>query len=419
MKKVFHFTFSVFFALAALVASIAVSGCDESGSCAPSDPFCNPEMFAVYTNLLPTTTTLPAETTKYKAKFIYLHDGTNIYSYSVDSSTGAIVANNGIALGTVNMNGIVSHPGGTHAVVYHHFYSTDPNISKHAIEYSIGTGGALTAAGGSVATDGPSSAEFWSATGSKDSGILYLDDGNATTYGVPMYDWTPGSLTARAESPLGPSVADTTGEFNTAGTAFFALDMASDNLHVYRRASTNDPFSESSVVSLTFPDSSDPSLSPEETDVYFSTSEHYLYHFHMDTPQSNPVQVSVLGPLGSGNNIANDPRITPDGKYLYVPISASDQIYGYTREVSSGSLSPLPGMPLGTINGVRSVKMDPGGKFMYLLGDNSTGSYAIQIYTIGSDGSITEQSGSPYILSHSIMGDMDLVTEPFTTTESP
>jgi 6-phosphogluconolactonase (cycloisomerase 2 family) len=98
----------------------------------------------------------------------------------------------------------------------------------------------------------------------------------------------------------------------------------------------------------------------------------------------SPINNPDKGPTGLG--IAVDPQ----AHFVFAPDFQSNNIWVYSIG-SDGSLTPVSGSPfaLGGLGGVATV--DPTGRFLYVTGGPTVGAFKI-----GSDGSLTPVAGSPF-----------------------
>jgi 6-phosphogluconolactonase (cycloisomerase 2 family) len=110
-----------------------------------------------------------------------------------------------------------------------------------------------------------------------------------------------------------------------------------------------------------------------------------------------------------GNNIemVNDAVITPNGKYLYqAAVSypnglgqspALTQLAAFSIDPATGALSAIPGSPVLTNILIRSMSIDPTGKFLYASyeRDNDVAAFLIG----ATSGTLTAVSGSPFTVS--------------------
>ena len=83
----------------------------------------------------------------------------------------------------------------------------------------------------------------------------------------------------------------------------------------------------------------------------------------------------------------------PGGKFAYVTDYATNQVFGYQINSSSGGFTPVPGSPLFTDgNQPLAALVDPAGAHLYVANSSSNN---IAIFQIGANGSLTELGGSP------------------------
>src|SRR5579872_1832931 len=86
-------------------------------------------------------------------------------------------------------------------------------------------------------------------------------------------------------------------------------------------------------------------------------------------------------------------------KYLYVGIPSTFQVFGYSVD-SNGGLTALSGSPFGenylsTAVGTKNMITNPAGTFLFVLSGVSN---QIYVYQIGSSGSLSVVSGSPFTI---------------------
>ncbi len=81
---------------------------------------------------------------------------------------------------------------------------------------------------------------------------------------------------------------------------------------------------------------------------------------------------------------------------LYVSNFGSDQLSGFAV-APDGSLTPLPGLPLGTADGPGGVAMTPDGQRLYVA--SRLGGGAVNGFDVAADGTLTPIPGSPFAAS--------------------
>jgi 6-phosphogluconolactonase (cycloisomerase 2 family) len=75
-------------------------------------------------------------------------------------------------------------------------------------------------------------------------------------------------------------------------------------------------------------------------------------------------------------------------RYLFTAIPASNEIIAYREDPNSGVLIELAGSPITAGTGVQSLALHPSKKFLYAA---NSGEGDVSLFTISSDGTITEQ----------------------------
>lgn len=98
------------------------------------------------------------------------------------------------------------------------------------------------------------------------------------------------------------------------------------------------------------------------------------------------------------------PTFTPDfdagmvvanGKFLYVPLFNATSVLAYSINSTTGALTPISGSPflVTGASSATSIATDPAGRFLFVGDDFSSN---IWVFQIGSDGSLTLNTASPF-----------------------
>jgi 6-phosphogluconolactonase (cycloisomerase 2 family) len=117
---------------------------------------------------------------------------------------------------------------------------------------------------------------------------------------------------------------------------------------------------------------------------------------------------SIDASTGSLTALAGSPYLTarslnfitsltfdPSGKFLYA--TGPGSFGAFTVDPASGALTPIAGTPDLSLDNPETVAVDPAGKFLYVSDDASGSSAQIFVYSIDpSTGSLTPISGSPF-----------------------
>jgi 6-phosphogluconolactonase len=95
------------------------------------------------------------------------------------------------------------------------------------------------------------------------------------------------------------------------------------------------------------------------------------------------VLASIAGCIGCGSTSSH---------YVYATIPAANQIIAYREDPNSGVLTQISGSPYTVGEGAISLVLHPSGKFLYVAnpGQGGTGENDISLFTIASDGVLTE-----------------------------
>jgi 6-phosphogluconolactonase (cycloisomerase 2 family) len=106
--------------------------------------------------------------------------------------------------------------------------------------------------------------------------------------------------------------------------------------------------------------------------------------------------------LSSSGVQSSSVLIDSSGKYLYVTASGSSSvlgsIFGFSRNTTDGTLTPLGGFPLSVAGQSNHGVFDPSGNFLLITGNNVFGTAGgLSIFSLNaSTGSLTLVTGSPF-----------------------
>lgn len=92
----------------------------------------------------------------------------------------------------------------------------------------------------------------------------------------------------------------------------------------------------------------------------------------------------------------------PQGKFLYVANQQSQNVSAFSI-ASDGTLTPVPGSPFGVAGPATDVTVDPTGKFVFVAdgAQKNFNTQAISVFSIGSNGALTQVAGSPFATQNS------------------
>jgi 6-phosphogluconolactonase (cycloisomerase 2 family) len=275
-----------------------------------------------------------------------------------------------------------------------YLYAAIPTSSEIVAFREDPNSGVLTALVGSPITAGPAvqavalhpSKKFLYAANSfsNDISLFTIDSGGGLTEVTPRTSVAPNGTTPAL------MVMDSAGKFlyvgNTGSSniSVFSIDASSGALTPV----ANSPF----LIGTT------------PLNIKLSPSGSYLYvTAGPGTPGSVEVfTVSAGGSLSfsSLTNTGTSPyglAIDPSGTYLYTANFGDNSISEFTIN-SDGSLTELSGSPVGgapTISSPLALLVDNSGKYLYVA--NSGTSSNLAAYAIGSDGGLTLLTNSPFI----------------------
>jgi 6-phosphogluconolactonase len=116
---------------------------------------------------------------------------------------------------------------------------------------------------------------------------------------------------------------------------------------------------------------------------------------YIETLATNAGVLSLAGPITQPGSSPYGIAISPNGSYLYTANFGDNTISEFSIDSTSGLLTPIAGSPVGeTYTGPVSLLVDPSGKYLYVANQQSSGNVAG--YTIGTDGSLSLLTSSPY-----------------------
>jgi len=321
----------------------------------------------------------------------------DVYSYSIDAKTGALseIANSRVSTGTFPFE-VLLHRSGRFAYVAN---VGSANISAYAVE--AGTGKLSSLAGSPFATSGIPG-DVTSFNGGRapmslhpNGKLLFVRSTLAKTISVFTIDPHSGALTAASGSPY--PVGD--------GAVMHSLDPTGRWLFVANRGTVQGPGSISvfkvntnsgaltEVTGSPFVLSGGPawiSVDPSGKYLYAcSSATDLVYGFNIDQT------TGVLTALSRGSAVltgdypvvvltipsAEKPgaRATFKSKYVYVP-SSDNSLYGYAIDPETGKLTAVPGSPVASFGtGLAAAAATPDGRRVYTV---NTGSNYLAPYDI-------------------------------------
>jgi 6-phosphogluconolactonase len=100
---------------------------------------------------------------------------------------------------------------------------------------------------------------------------------------------------------------------------------------------------------------------------------------------------------GATGHLIEQPVVDSTGKFLYVPTTQSDQIFGFTI-AANGSLAAITGSPFAA-GGGESLTIVPSGKFLYEADSGGSNGTILGFSINATSGALTPISGPPFNLS--------------------
>lgn len=181
-----------------------------------------------------------------------------------------------------------------------------------------------------------------------------------------------------------------TGLGGTTGTTGVPIRMAEDPagkfLYVAEGASGVDAFTISNAGALAnvqnVPLGGANGLAVTSKYVYVADSATGVNAYSINTGTG---QLTAIGAaLAAGTNPSNV-AITPNGKYVYVTNSGSNDVSGYSVDGTTGALTEITGSPFAASTAPSAVTVDPSSRYVYVTNKSAS---SISIFTIDSTGKL-------------------------------
>jgi len=143
--------------------------------------------------------------------------------------------------------------------------------------------------------------------------------------------------------------------------------------------------------------------------LYASSSSGVLSVFAINSGTGALDLTSSVSLGGNNIEVGTSPAITPNGKYLYQAdvyypnglgqTPALNQLAAFSIDSATGALSAVPGNPVSTDISIRSMSIDPTGKFLYAsyFAHNQVAAFLID----ATSGTLTAVPGSPFAVGGS------------------
>jgi 6-phosphogluconolactonase (cycloisomerase 2 family) len=108
-------------------------------------------------------------------------------------------------------------------------------------------------------------------------------------------------------------------------------------------------------------------------------------------------------PVQAGQLPIEPPTADPTGRFLYATDQANSRLFGFGIDATTGELTPAPGSPLTTAAATISVRVDPTGRFAYVVTRTAADAIALSAYGIDSvTGEPTAVAGTPFAVGTSM-----------------
>ena len=328
------------------------------------------------------------------APYLFTASNGQVWSFAVNSSTGALGSGTSVAVSGLLSQGIVADPAGKF------LYVSDAAADQVHV-FSISSNGSLTEIGGSPYTVGTPGGQTSASGEAMDSNgkFLYVTDlSNNDVAGFTVNSST-GALTA-----MNPATFPT-------GTTPVQVVVDSSNSYVYV-SDYNDVLGGIFAFSL---DSTSGVLTPVPGSSPFSlptlnagaiglaTTGQYVYVAEQN--YGNVAGLSIISGTGGLNTLISSPFaagngptgvvIAPSGKFLYAANYTDATISAYSVDSTAGGLTAVTNSPFTATAAPWYLAIDPSGKFLYATNPGSSDN-SISGFTINtSTGTLSQFSGSP------------------------
>lgn len=343
-------------------------------------------------------------------RFVYVTNASSntISAYSIDPTTGALTAvpNSPFSTGMGPFS-VEVDPLGKFAYVAN---SLSNNVSAFAINSTAGT---LAEIAGSPFAAGTSPNSLTVDPSSKFVYVTNTAGGNLSAYTIGV----GGTLTPVPGSPFTTGASPNSVRVDPSGKFAYVANLGtlSESISEFSIDSTTGALTSLGEV-RTRGQSASLAMNRASTPVTYTPKFAYVAN-----QNSNSVSIYTIsgtnGALASTGMAAAGTQpvsvaVDPSGKFAYVTnlcssASCSGNVFAYTIDGSTGSLSAVPGSPFAAGNSPRSVAVDPSGRFAYVANSLSSD---VSAYTIDSaTGALIPVAGSPFMAG----------TTPFSVTVDP
>lgn len=228
----------------------------------------------------------------------------------------------------------------------------------------------------------------------------YLYAANAGENDVSLFTIEPGGPLVEVPPRAVTGTSPTLLVMDTAGQLLYVANSGSQNISVFSIGSTGVLTAVGSPFQV--------GIAP--LNMQIAPSGNFLYVTGASSQAGTPGYIEVLGINAAA--VAPAPvlsliaitrpgtspyglAISPNGSYLYTANFGDNTISEFTIDPTAGTLTPIPGSPIGeSYTGPVSLMVHPSGKYLYVANQQTSGNVAG--YNIGSDGSLTLLTSSPY-----------------------
>lgn len=214
--------------------------------------------------------------------------------------------------------------------------------------------------------------------------FAYTADNNMGKIYAYTIDQTTGALTQVSGSPYTEGASPAAVSLSPNGKFAFSATDSGKKIYAFTvNQSTGQltpvagsPFATGFATGSTYPDIA---VNPQSTYLYLaSAGDEKVAGFAIDA--SSGVLTAVPGsPFQAGAGAGGIPAFSPNGNFLYVMNQSAASVSGYAISASNGALSPIAGSPFPAAANPVWIAFTPDGTFAYVSnkGGNSVSQYSV------------------------------------------
>ena len=253
--------------------------------------------------------------------------------------------------------------------------------------FSVSTAGALTALNGGATYSVPAAPSALAANAS--GTLLYVGSQNGAIYLYAIA--SDGTLTA-SSGAVATGLAPTSMAIDSTGTWLLTVDASTGMVSVYQINASTGALATPAQVALDAGTPSQLYFTPNNGFVAVALQTGGVDMFTFDSATGALTNRLILHPLNLTQNADVAVKADPLSKFMYVAETGANGVRAFTIG-SDGSLTQLTGSPFATGIGPAALATDSAGKFLYVANKSANN---ISGFSIGTTGTLTALTGSPF-----------------------